>query len=71
LLKPQTLRRLGWGLLAISAMTAILSEGLALGLVTWLGQFSLAGVLLVLLGSRLAAQAKQRPTANARPVDRA
>lgn len=71
LLSPQTSRRLGWGLLAISAMTAILREGLAFGLVTWLGQFSVAGALLVLLGSRLAARAGKRPAANARPVGRA
>ncbi len=68
LLSPRASRRLGWGLLTISAMTAVLREGLAFGLVAWLGQLSLAGAVLVLLSSGLAARAGKRPTANARPV---
>lgn len=71
LLNPQTSRPLGWGLLAIGAVIAVLREGLAFGLVTWLGQLSLAGALLVLLSSSLAARAAKRPTANTRPVGRA
>lgn len=50
-LTPPMARILGWGLLSASAVMACLGLGAALGVVAWIGQVSVAGVLLILLMS--------------------
>lgn len=42
-------RVLGWSLLGLSAIVACAGFGVALGMVAWIGQLSVAGVLLILL----------------------
>lgn len=48
---PRAAHTLGWALLAIAAATAIARTGPAFGVVAWIGQLSVACVLLVLLMS--------------------
>jgi hypothetical protein len=50
-LSPGHARLLGWIMLGASAALACAGFGLALGIVAWIGQLSVAGVLLVLLMS--------------------
>lgn len=48
---PSTARIVGWLLVALSAMAAMLRYGPALGIVAWVGQICVAGALFVLLMS--------------------